>query len=244
MSFQVESWGHPNGQPLGVEFDNQGVAFVCDAAHQAILRVSRVEMEDGVPRQEIETYVKEYEQMPFLGPNSLCFSKQSGVLYFTDSGPFGETSMQNSRGSVYCVNPKTGLLVPMCQNSLAHPCGVATSPDEKIIYVAETMMNRIIRLSQSPPGVFHTSVFYQLTGRVGPTAIAVNQVGNLFVAHFDFADVTEVGKILEISSDGELLNTYIVPGPEISGLCLTPDNKFLLVTERSSSSLYRVSLSY
>jgi len=241
--FNVESWGNPSGQPLGLEFDNAGVAFVCDAAHQAILRVSRVEMEDGVPRQEIEPYVKEYEQMQFIGPNSLCFSKVNGMLYFTDSGPFGETSMQSPRGSVYCVNPKTGLLVPMVLNTLAHPSGVATSPDEKIIYVAETMMNRILRLSQSPPQIYHTTVFHQLAGRVGPTAIAVNSIGNLFVAHFDFADVTESGKIIEMGADGEVINVYTVPGPEITGLCLTPDNRFLLVTERSTQSLYRVSLS-
>lgn len=240
--FAVESWGNSSGQPLGLEFDPQGVAFVCDAAHQAIFRISRVETEDGVPRQEIEPYVREYEQAQFIGPNSLCLSKATGMLYFTDSGPFGETSLQNPRGSVFAISPSTQLLIPLCLNVLAHPCGLALSPDEKNIYVAEMGMNRILRFSQHPPQVFHCSVFHQLAGRFGPTALAVSSSGDLFVAHFDFAENTETGRIIVMDSSGEITGFISVPGPEITGLCLTPDERHLLISERSTTSLYRHSL--
>jgi len=236
--FAMESWGNSSGQPLGLSFDVQGVAFVCDAAHQAILRVQRVEGEEG-PGQQIEPYVKEYEQQVFLGPNSLCLSKNTGMLYFTDSGPLGETSLQNPRGSVFAISPATQLLIPLVLNSLAHPCGVALSPDEKNIYVCETSMNRILRLTQSPPQVYHTSVFVQLSGRFGPTAIAVSSEGMIFVAHFDFAENTETGKVLAIDQNGEVTGYFEVPGPEITGLCLSPDESQLLITERSTTSLYR-----
>eukprot|EP00928_Gymnodinium_smaydae_P064000 TRINITY_DN47445_c0_g1_i1.p2 TRINITY_DN47445_c0_g1~~TRINITY_DN47445_c0_g1_i1.p2 ORF type:complete len:323 (-),score=50.51 TRINITY_DN47445_c0_g1_i1:83-943(-) len=240
--FSAESWGTSSGQPLGLQFDDQGVAFVCDAAHQAIFRVSRVETEDGMPRQDIEPYVREYEQSQFLGPNSLCLSRQTGMLYFTDSGPFGETSLQNPRGSVFAISPATQLLIPLVLNTLAHPCGVALSPDEKCIYVAETAMNRILRLSQSPPGVFHCSVFHQLSGRFGPTALAVAQSGDLYVAHFDFADCCESGKVLQIDPSGELTGVITLPAPEITGLCISPDQRHVLVAEKSTSTIYRCSL--
>lgn len=42
LRFQMEAWGNSSGQPLGLDFDSQGVAFVCDAAHQAIFRILRV----------------------------------------------------------------------------------------------------------------------------------------------------------------------------------------------------------
>jgi aspartate beta-hydroxylase len=239
----VETWSNPSGQPLGMVFDNKGTAFVCDAAHQAILQVSREETEDGLPRQSVQPYMQEFEQSQLIGPNSLCFASKGGMLYFTDSGPFGETSLQNPRGSVYCVNYKTNVLTPLVLNTLAHPSGIAASPDEKVIYVAETMMNRILRLSQYPAGIYHSTVFHQLQGRIGPTALAMNKGGNLFVAHYDLRDVIETGKILEISPDGEVLNVYIIPGPEITGLCLVPPNEnVLLVTERSTNSIYRVHL--
>lgn len=235
----IEFWGDSSGQPFGLVFDPQGAAFVCDAAHQAIFRITRTEAEDGVPRQQIEPYVKEYEQSQFLGPNSLCLSKSTGMLYFTDSGPFGETSLQNPRGSVFAISSAPQLLIPLCLNTLAHPCGLALSPDERNIYVAETAMNRVLRFSQHPPGVFHCSVFHQLSGRFGPTALAVNRDGDIFVAHFDFADNTENGKIVVLDSEGEVRNNILVPGPEVTGLCLTPDQRYLLITEKSTTSLYR-----
>jgi len=238
--FSAESWGNSSGQPAGLEFDNQGAAFVCDAAHQAIFRILRVEGDDGVPRQEIEPYVREYEQSQFLGPNSLCLSRTSGLLFFTDSGPFGETSLQNPKGSVFCINPSTQLLTPLCLGTLAHPCGLALSPNEKNIYVAETAMNRILRFSQHPPGVYHCSVFHQLAGRFGPTALAVSSTtGDIFVAHFDFAENTENGRIVVLNADGEVSDLITVPGPEITGLCITPDQRFLIIAERSTTSLYR-----
>lgn len=47
------------------------------------------------------------------------------------------------------------------------------------------MMNRIIRFIQMPEGVFHGSVFCQLSGSMGPSAIAVDSKGNLYVAQFE-----------------------------------------------------------
>jgi len=240
--YQTESWVNSSGQPLGLDFDNQGLAFVCDAAHQSIFRIVRVETEGGQTQPYIDPYVKEYEQSQFLGPNSLCLSRQTGMLYFTDSGPFGETSLQNPRGSVFAISPSTQLLIPLCLNTLAHPCGLALSPDEKNIYVAETAMNRILRFTQHPLQVFHCSVFHQLSGRFGPTALAVSAAGDLYVAHFDFAENTENGRVVVMNSDGEITGYISVPGPEITGLCISPDQRYLVVAERSTTSLYRVPL--
>lgn len=236
-NFSVESWGDSSGQPFGLVFNPQAVAFVCDAAHQAIFRITRLE-DDGQYQQKIEPYVREYEQSQFLGPNSLCLGKD-GVLYFTDSGPMGETSLQNPRGSVFKIDGSTQLLLPLCLHTLAHPCGIALSPDEKVVYVAETGMNRILRFSQSPPNVFHCSVFHQLSGRFGPTAMAVRDNGDIFVAHFDFQDNSESGKILILDSEGQVTGSIVVPGPEVTGLTLTPDQRHLLITEKSTTSLYR-----
>mmetsp|Transcript_11210 Transcript_11210/g.26738 ORF Transcript_11210/g.26738 Transcript_11210/m.26738 type:complete len:286 (+) Transcript_11210:52-909(+) len=237
--WNYEAWGSSSGQPYGLAFDAHGVAFVCDAAHQAIFRITRTQGDDGMSRQEIEPYVREYESAALLGPNSLCKSATTGMLYFSDSGPFGETSISNPQGSVFAINSATQLLIPLCLNSLAHPCGVALSADEAVLYVAETCNNRILRFAQHPTGVFHCSVFHQLSGRFGPTALAVGPGGDLFVAHFDFADCTDNGRILVIDSEGEVSAIMQVPGPEITGLCVSPDEKYLIVAEASTSRLYR-----
>jgi hypothetical protein len=63
--------------------------------------------------------VSDYEGKPFCGPNSLAFDR-AGNLFFTDSGPLGETSLEKPRGSVFCVEVADQLLKPLAFQVLAH----------------------------------------------------------------------------------------------------------------------------
>ncbi len=47
------------------------------------------------------------------------------------------------------------------------------------------MANRIIRYYQKPEGVYHSSVFYQLSGSVGPSSIVCDKKGNIYVGQYD-----------------------------------------------------------
>ncbi len=80
-----------------------------------------------------------------MGPNSLVLSQNNFCLYFTDSGPFGHTSMENPRGSIFMIDLSAMVMKPLCLNKLAYPCGIILSLDEKILYVSETCANRILR---------------------------------------------------------------------------------------------------
>lgn len=55
--------------------------------------------------------------------------------------------------------------------------------------MAELLANRIVRFVQRPANVYHMSVFYQFSGRMGPSAIAIDEDGNLYVARYDFSGV-------------------------------------------------------
>lgn len=237
---QVESWGNSSGQPYGLALDQQS-AYVCDAAHQAIFHITRTEGDDGVPRQEVEPYVREYEGQALLGPHSLTISKD-GMVFFTDSGPIGETSLSNPKGSVFAIQGSTQLLIPLTLHSLAYPAGIALSPEGNCLYVAEMAKNRVLRYVRRPSNVWHLSVFHQLSGRLGPTALCCASNGDLYIAHYDFAEATENGRILVIDTEGEVTAIMSVPGPEITGLCLTPDENYLIITEDTTASVYRHAL--
>lgn len=47
------------------------------------------------------------------------------------------------------------------------------------------MTNRILRFFQHPVGVFHGSVFYQMSGGVGPSCLAIDKSGNLYVGQYN-----------------------------------------------------------
>ena len=171
------------GQPTGLVFDMQGSSFIADQAHQAILSQTVTDL-----RIEITPVIKDFDGNNLKGPNSMCLSEKNNSLFFTDSGPMGETNIENPTGSIFAIDLGVSMLKPIVYGKLAHPCGLALSPDEKVLYVAETLMNRVLRVVLHSSGVYHTSTFYQFAGRLGPTAIAVSPTGQIYVARFDYTE--------------------------------------------------------
>ncbi|KAL4117195.1 hypothetical protein PRIC2_012640 [Phytophthora ramorum] len=225
------------GEPQGAQFDHRGRLHVSDCAHAAILRVDDA-AQPGV-------MVKAYEDRAFRGPNGIAFT-QDDALLFTDSGPLGDTTLEKPRGSVFCIasSPSGGqVLRPLVMEALAHPWGIAVSPQTGAIFVAETMQNRIVRLQQRPSNAYHTSVFYQFAGGMGPSGVVCGADGTLYVGHYDFAGGSAShGKISVLSSDGILKQTMGIPGTEITGVCLSINEEYLIVTEASTNSIHRLSI--
>lgn len=79
-----------NGQPTSIVFDQQGSSFIADSAHQAILSQTMNEHQ-----METTPVIKDYEGVPLKGPHSMILSEKQNALYFTDSGPFGESGLEN-----------------------------------------------------------------------------------------------------------------------------------------------------
>ena len=90
----------------------------------------------------------------------MILSEKNNALFFTDSGPLGETSIESPNGSVFAIDLSVSMLKPIIDGKLAHPCGIALSNHESMIYVAETGRNRILRIVCHSTGVYHTSVYH------------------------------------------------------------------------------------
>jgi sugar lactone lactonase YvrE len=90
----------------------------------------------------------------------MVLSEKHNSLFFTDSGPLGESSLENPSGSLFVIDLSVSMLKPIIYGSLAHPAGIALSSDQGFLYVAETLKNRILRVVIHSSGVFHTSVFH------------------------------------------------------------------------------------
>lgn len=88
-------------------------------------------------------------------------------------------------------------------------------------------------------GTYHTTVFKQFSGRFGPTAIAINHDGSIYVARFDFAFLTDHGIISVLNEKGEIEDEIKLPRlPEITGLYFSKVNENLLyITEASNQVL-------
>lgn len=172
----------------------------------------------------------------------MILSEKNNSLFFTDSGPLGETSIESPTGSVFAIDLSVSMLKPIIDGKLAHPCGLALSIDENMIFVAETGMNRILRIVAHSSGVYHTSVFCQFAGRFGPTALAMHPDGRLFVARFDFTESSKHGVISILDGDGQIVEDLQVnDSPEITGLYFSKvQEDILYATESSTNSLLKI----
>jgi sugar lactone lactonase YvrE len=237
---QLSSFLSTDGVPNALAFDSTGAVFVSDLANKCIKS-----KESNDP--SLQVLVGEYEGRQFAGPNSLCFDKE-GTLFFTDSGPMGDTSLARPKGSVFCVKLDDQLLKPLALECLAYPSGIAVSDDGCLIYVAETMANRILRFVKRPNGVYYSSVFYTFSGGFGPSALVCDAQSRLFVARFEFGGIAAdghalCGLIAVIGADGKLQSEVEAPGPEVMGLMIKASEGCLFVSEQSTSAIYSVHLS-
>lgn len=172
----------------------------------------------------------------------MVLSEKNNCLYFTDSGPLGETSVENPSGSVFAIDLSVSMLKPIIYNKLANPSGLALSTNENILYVSETSKNRILRIVIHSSGAHHTSVFKQFSGRFGPTALAMHPNGLLYVARYEFTECNKQGLISVLNDQGEIEEELTLNDcPEITGLFFSKvQDDILYATETSTNSLLKI----
>ena len=86
------------------------------------------------------------------------------------------------------------------------------------------------------------SVFYQFSGKLGPTCLTMSENDLLYVAHYDHSGCSAHGCISVITMQGELAHAFDVPdSPEITGLRFSKNpSNMLFITEASKNTLYRM----
>jgi sugar lactone lactonase YvrE len=220
--------------------------YFSDVANAAVFFREQPTVDGKNP--EMQILIKDYEGLPLKGPCSIYMNYEENCLYVCDSGYFGSTSLNTSTGSLFIVDLDSKISRPLLLNCLSYPSDIVYDSQSKITYMVETFTNRIIRLVQSPPDVYHSSVFHQFSGRVGPTSIAIDELGNIYVARYEFQNIEKEidGLISVLNREGNLVGELIVPKlPEITGLCIPSGQKAdtLFLTEKNSNAVFKIKLS-
>jgi gluconolactonase len=214
---QVKTFVNTGGAPNGAKFHLHGDLYVADRM-MGIMAVS--------PQGEMRVIVDRYQGKRFNGPNDLLFDSR-GNLYFTD--PHG-SSAENPIGRLFRVSSQGKL--DCLAEGLAFPNGLALSPHEKYLFVADTRKNRILRYVLDPP--VRSYLFAQMNGGWGPDGMAFDLAGNLYVAHYGG------GEVMVIDPKGELAERITVGGLFPTNVAFGgPDRKTVYVTEVETGSIYR-----
>jgi gluconolactonase len=123
------------GEGNGTTFDLEGRLVLCEGGHRRVTRMAA----DG----RVEVLAERFEGKRLNRPNDVV-CKSDGSLYFTDPGlrvPLGQREVDHA--GVYRIAPDGALtLVADCE----YPNGLAFSPDERRLYVANTRWTPYIHL--------------------------------------------------------------------------------------------------
>lgn len=119
-----------SGKANGLVFNAQGRLLACEGANFGGRRVSRWNVET----KERETLADHYQGKKFNAPNDLCIDLK-GRIYFTDPRYVGDEPRELKHRSVYRIDTD-GTLVEVTHDC-SKPNGIAVSPDQKTLYVAD-----------------------------------------------------------------------------------------------------------
>lgn len=212
----------------GLALDNMGRLTICEHGNR---RVTRLE-----PNGAITTLAARFEGKRLNSPNDLVY-RSDNTLYFTDP-PFGlpkfhdDPRRESPHTGVYCL--REGVL-RLVSDQLTGPNGLAFSPDEKYLYVAnwDTSRKVLMRYEVAADGSLSAGeVFFNMTNAPGEEAldgVKVNRAGDVFVSG--------PGGIWIISPSGTHLGTIETPNLP-ANFAWGGDGHDLYLTARSA--LYRL----
>jgi len=220
----------------GLTLDSAGRLIACEHGNR---RVSRTE-KDGT----ITTLADRYEGKRLNSPNDVVVRRRSGDIYFTDPNSVARNNPPDPNNyfkgevgfnGVYRVTSagKLELLI----KDMPYPNGLAFSPDEKKLYIANTRPEKfwMVYDVEDNGALANGKKFLDVNQEPGdgvPDGMKVDRLGNLYA--------TGPGGVLVISPAGKHLGTIAVP--EIAANCAwgDADGKTLYITARTG--LYRIKL--
>jgi gluconolactonase len=235
---------YPEGVQIGsngLTLDPEGFLISAEHGNRRIARTEVVRNREPVYNGAITVLADRYEGKRLNSPNDVI-SKRNGDIYFTDppglyrnypEGAAGAPKQELDFNGLYRITASGKL--ELLARDIPFPNGLAFSPDEKKLYVANTRPEKKWMVYDVKPdgGIANGKVFLDMTRDPGegvPDGMKVDEEGNLYA--------TGPGGVLVISPKGKHLGTIQLP--EIPSNCAfgDADGQTLFITARTS--VYRL----
>ena len=230
---------NPPGRELGsngLTLDAQGALVMADHGNRQVARLDETNFTKL-------TIASRYAGKRLNSPNDVAY-RSKGDLYFTDPsfglrGLDADSAKEQPNNGVYRVTPSGE--VTLLTSELSFPNGIAFSPDERTLYVANADAKRPVWMAwdvQADGSIANGRVLFDAmalvtAGKKGvPDGLKVDRAGNLFA--------TGPGGVLVISPAGKHLGTIETGQPTANCAFGDPDGRTLYVT--ANDRLLRVKL--
>lgn len=213
-----------DGNPNGLSFDMQGRLLMCEHGKRRLGRFEK----DG----SYTVLAERFRGKRLNSPNDVVV-RSDGYIYFTDP-PYGIKPEQKELefSGVYLFNPVSRELTLLLDDFL-RPNGLAFSPDERFLYIADSERSHIKVFKINKKGFLGKErIFFEAEKpqHKRPDGIKVDIEGNLYVA--------AMNGVVILSKKGKALGMIKIPERPANLTIVYEDGKTLYVTARTS--LYRM----
>jgi len=218
---RLTTFRQPSGNSNGLTRDKEGRLIACEHGNRRVTRTEK----DG----SITVLADRFQGKKLNSPNDVVV-KSDGAVYFTDP-PYGIKPAQQEQPiqGVYRLSPD-GNDLSVVADDLERPNGLAFSPDETKLYVADSSARRHIRVfdvqmdgSLSGGRIFHA----MNVERPGlPDGMEVDVYGHIYC--------TGPGGVWVFDMEGNHLGTIVTPEEPANCSWGDDDWKSLYITARTS----------
>jgi gluconolactonase len=200
--------------------------IMCSADPGAII-------ETDINGKEIRRWTADNKGNKFVGGLNDVVVTENGGAYATIFGPNTDEPTLVG-GKILYLAPGAKDWVDVADD-LNYANGIAVSPDQKTLYVSETVSNSMKKFTVNPDGTLSNRANYALLGALvkdkvqspwlGPDSMKVDREGNVYIAQWSG------GKVLKISPEGKLLHAFeISAGDGTTNVSLDDKEEYVYVT--------------
>ncbi len=236
----------PSRRANGLAFDAQGRLLACEGGGR---QVTRTDLASG----ELEVLASKFEGKKLNSPNDIVVAK-NGRIYFSDPRYGDQSGRELETEDVYMIDNDGSLIRVATKPEIAKPNGIALSPDQKTLYVADTQPGppreaRVMAFSVNDDGTLSDprSIYSFGHGR-GIDGMAIDVEGNLYGAAGNANNAPEnAAGVYVISPSGELLGMIPIPedaitncnfgGADLKTLYITAGKRLLKVRTKNTGFL-------
>ena len=183
----------------GIRFGDKNTFYVADFTGHNILKVDML-------TKDISVLVNEPKMNQ---PNDLAITA-SGHIFASDP------NWKDNTGQVWHVTPKGE--IELAYGDMGTTNGIEVSPDEKTLYVNESVQRNVWAFDLSADGKISNKRLLHNFADGGMDGMRCDQLGNLYVTRHG------LGEVAVLSPAGKVIHTYKTIGKKVSNICFGGKN--------------------
>lgn len=179
----------------GIRFDSNGNMYIADYVNHNILKISAASLKNNNQQPEAQIYA----HSPSMNqPNDIAMMS-NGILFASDP------DWAKSSGQIWRINHNGEVI--LLEKDMGTTNGIEVSPDNKILYVNESVQGNVWQYQLSADGSIAEKQLLIHFDKGGLDGMRTDKQGNLYIARYGsgvIAIVSPQGKILrEVQLKGQ-----------------------------------------